>query len=48
MNTEEVYEAVRTGNMSLEEFQNWVIDVGHDAYCEGAGIANYENEKGDI
>jgi len=43
MSASEVFEMVRNGSLTAEEFGEWLSEQRHEAYQDGANAANYQN-----
>ena len=43
MSPSEVFEMVRNGSLTAEEFAEWLSEQRHEAYLDGVGDANFQN-----
>lgn len=46
MKPEEMFEAVRNGSVTKEEFESWVDELQCNSYSAGSDEANYQNAMG--
>jgi hypothetical protein len=44
MTQEEMYKAILENKISLKQFEEWLSDLRHDAYCQGRDDSDYSHE----
>lgn len=45
MNREQVYQAISAGEMTFDEFEEWLSEQRHESYCDGAATQSEVNNE---